>query len=60
MEKDKPVMDSWVKAAIILGATLIVCMALYIYYSPYQRACEEVEASGIDSRRAHLLCAREL
>lgn len=53
-------MSELVKAALIIAVALIVCAVLYVYYSPYNSCVRELKSSGVEERRAYLVCAREL
>ena len=48
-----------VKAATILGAAIIIAVAVNIYFSPYQTCKREVEARSPD-RAAGVVCAPHL
>ena len=47
-----------VKAALIVGATIIVSVMLWIYFSPYQTCVRALHASG--NSEAEFICARAL
>jgi hypothetical protein len=49
-----------VKIALILAITLVVCVGLYQYFSPYQSCVRNLLTGGSDETAAALQCAKLL
>lgn len=49
-----------IRAALIIGAAIVIAMAAYIYFSPFQTCKRELESSSDYSKRANAAayCAR--
>ncbi len=55
-------MSEQVKAAVILGVAAVACMALYLYFSPYERCIRgvrDVMGSTADMVNVYLTCAEK-
>ncbi len=49
-------MSDTIKMALILAGALIVCVAAYIYFSPYQTCVRDSTGGGWDDAMAHRYC----
>ena len=52
-------MSDLVKAAVIIGAAIIITVAISIYYSPFQTCKREVEARS-PNQAAGVVCAAHM
>ena len=49
--------DNYVKAALIIGASIIIAVAINIYFSPFQTCKRGLEAQKPGSKNAGVACA---
>ena len=50
-------MGDLVKAAAIIGAAIIIAVAISVYFSPFQTCKREVERNNANSGKAGVVCA---
>ena len=52
-------MDGLVKASLILGACIIIAVAIWVHFSPYQ-TCVRAYSDEKNSPKPEFICARAL
>ena len=50
-------MDNYVKAAAIIGASIVIAVAISIYFSPFQTCKRGMEAQTPGNKNAGVACA---
>lgn len=49
-------MNNTIKAALIVGAAIVLAIGLYVYFSPYQSCMRENMSDGRDRGVVSLIC----
>lgn len=48
------------RVALIIAGAIVISVAMFLYFSPYQSCVRGLESDGMSTRGAHGACAKRL